>query len=94
MTFKTKITKTYHYVGFPQAKYVYSIESDYFVGTITMYGNQGFDIPELKPKSQKNNGYFWTIHRFLKEFYSNKSQIEKLMFSLKPNERKEIILEY
>lgn len=69
--YRFTITKTYNYYGYPQARRSYKVESQYFNAEIEYYGNQGYDIPDVECL-RKCNGYFWSLHAFMKAFYSGK----------------------
>lgn len=90
MSYRFKITKTLHYYGYPQSEYHFRIDSLYFNGTVKYYGNQGFDIPRLECR-QMNNGYFWSMHAFMKAFYEDK--LRRPMLDLKENESTTIELD-
>lgn len=65
-----KITKTYHYYGYPQAEYHYTVENNYFKAKVIWYGNVGFDIIPETP-NRVYSGYIWAKNAFMKKFYAN-----------------------
>ena len=81
--YRFKITKTYRYYGYPQAETHYEIESEYFSAKIKHYGNQGWDVPQINC-FRKCNGYFWSMRKFMKDFYNGK--LEKYFDEIKLNE--------
>lgn len=91
MAYEYKVTKTYYYHGAPQKEEHYHIENRYFSATVKYYGNQGFDAPEINCHF-RCNGYFWSMHTFMRAFYQDKLRGE--FFSLKLNETKVIKLEH
>lgn len=93
-TVKVTIKNTFHYYGYPQAEDHYEIKSQYFLGAVRRYGNQGFTVPEIKPINNRlNNGYFWSASSFMKKFYEN-GEIKNFCRALKEGESKDFILEY
>ena len=89
--YEYKITKIYDYYGYPQARRTYKVETEYYNVVIEYYGNQGFDVPQIEVK-HKGNGYFWSVNKFMKDYYSKNSIIQNICRELKLNESKTIKL--
>lgn len=89
-----KITKTFHFFGYPQARYQFTIKGGFLEGKITWYGNQGFDALEVTKKHNGRNAYFWEMHALMKEIYGNNAKKIRECFKLREGESAKIEIEY
>lgn len=76
------IKQTSHYYGYPETESSYFVKGMYFSATLKHYGNHGFDIPQVNCFS-KNNGYFWSSQKFMKELYNEKSELRNILRTMK-----------
>ena len=83
MAYRFTVTKTYNYHGYPEAERHYEVKGDYFTAKLKYFGNHGWDAPEVNCRS-RNNGYFWSLHRFMKALYGRK--LDAYFYNLKENE--------
>ena len=89
MEYTYKFKCTLNYYGYPQAQRRYEISSTSFDGSIVYYGNNGFDLLEVKNDHHKCNGYFWQMRLLLKTIYSNgkeNNDLREKIFHLKEGE--------
>ena len=77
-----KITKTSYYYGHPETESSYSVKGMYFSTILKHYGNHGFDVPKVSCSS-KNNGYFWSSQKFMKELYNENSELRTILRTMK-----------
>lgn len=80
-----KITKTYHYYGYPKAEYHYEVDGKYFRAEIKYYGNQGYEMPIVTCKKQCN-GYYWSLNKFMKLLFTG--ELDSFLRGIKESETK------
>ena len=83
MAYRFTVTKTYDYYGYPETERHYDVKGEYFSAKIKYFGNHGWDAPQVSC-SRRNNGYFWSLQKFMKALYDRKLDVR--FYNLKENE--------